>query len=450
MKLASAPERIASRVFVESYPESFLVWALAAHAPPFPGSEALAGTEAWRSFAQECALCGTGPWCLGAISATAVAIRSFNCRGVVSPARPTAKPLMWCECLMLLMLVAGLAAHLNGLRCLGLLAEELFELEERFVIAGAAATDWHNSVVWAGGNIAELGQKCPDDLRDELSEPMRDLTRSKRQVLRLIQDISAVAHFLRFVRQCVRARAQFAHTLLALPLALVFLVCAVVAGSSVCVSRGDGRRREWCAGFFLRLSGVVVVAPAILCAALAGGALLGADVAASSFCQAPDQNSIACMEPVVDDVTFRMSSFYIKEHGTSRLARRGAHARASFESALLRTSDLHHRIRRRCRESWRVVLLERRLLDMDRALHEVLAPLGPEAVRAQYRAAVHDLVCGRVVLALALLALWHTAAGVVCLPALTLTAERFVERRADDWRDGTFVDVQMTTFRTSV
>lgn len=387
-------------------------------------------SQVWRdpprtkhgSFAIACMACGSGPWCAGVVSAVVVGVSSFKCRGKASGPRATARPLIFCECLMALMLVAGLAAHWRVSDCIESLLDGLARLEKHFENASELALTWHEDVREATRLSSTLATSCTSSVSGEVVQCMKDLEKSGREVLKLVDVFDTMAAFLRGLSRRVQVCSYFLQSLLSLPLFLAAVVCAVVVAYTACVLGNDGRWRDRCAGICMRCSGVIAVVPAILCAALAGWALLSVDVAASSFCRAPDRSALACIKLVDSDLPYLVSSPYIQGTDLGRAVHSFSHAHARIVS-------LRVRIKAQCTENWIIHSLESTLSRMEGVMRDIFSAIDAEDVRSQYELTVHDVICGWVALELARLSAWHTAVGVIFLPALALTARRFFARR---------------------
>jgi len=254
-----------------------------------------------------------------------------------------------------------------------------------------------------------------------------------------LQRLSAVPHFVRdFVDSEVKAT---------LPFILGALVVCLAISCHVLVARF---RRCRCGGCSVRLMGALLVAPAVLFVGLASAATWPAGLYTASFCRDPDANVLLLAGAQDDEFLRNVTRYYLAGEGRNPLSEDLLGADTAIGEAR-RAARRGVRGRQRVRGGvpLRTTAFEQQLDRAQAQIRQASVHLSSEELYPFFEAAAQLGVCQRVLGGLALLGFASFALAAFGLPALSVAAVTYFERRGaapDEEADAVAVELSSAPF----
>jgi len=407
-----------------------------ASAPMFPppGPSIATSTEVWHHFVNALIMGAAFVATLGL--AAAVGVFLWTCclrtdRRLQS--RPSSKPLICLSSVTAFLAILGLSFYLT----LGNVVSDSAVLE----FDGAAADS--TLVLKQGRILSDIGNrisstlnvtipKCPAAYQAELRTllaPIDGFRKTVDDFNTLVASFPEQMHQASGVVNDVSAKSLVS---LSIPLMLVLVCVTTIAGivcSTLC-ARGNGRVSKYC----VRFSGPLFFAPAILFVTFVTAWEFGFVVALASFCKDADANTLAYVKEYFDNTTFQVSCYYIDGTCSNPFIDNLEVAHAKLGSISKLFDDFGPLLTQACQSPEAAVDLSKAIKETQDPIGVVEQLLSPEHIYPYYKIAVHDNACVHLISGIGWLVVFQLAAGLLCLPALTLMADTLLHQRAL-WND---------------
>jgi hypothetical protein len=240
-------------------------------------------------------------------------------------------------------------------------------------------------------------------------------------------DMQGIPEKLGHVQSSLDDLSEFGMYGLMAPLALVLLCCFAIllVACATRSTRGSGR----CSNCCIRSLGPVLFAPAILVAGAVTALEFGLGLATASFCKDVDTNALTYIQHFGGDLTYNVSRYYISDVGTNPLLDQLREVNQSASTLQSTVDRFGSQVSAQCTEALPAVQSLAEALDAVHApLDKVADLLSPSNVYPLYQKGIHEDACQTLVSGLGWLVLFQCVVGIVCLPALTCMADKFLDR----------------------
>lgn len=416
--------------WAEPYLESPWVKVMAALAPQFPSPDDSESSEVWRHFALACAGGAAVLAGLGVVATLAVLLRSCCCYSRMPQARPSSKPMLCGGVLTFILAVAGICAYLLvGRKGVTTATDEISKAigditsarDQGLVLAALGAQ--------LSGNLslaAPLCQQAPG-VQAALAAVQAQIDGYRSTVDEYNTDMQDIPGKLSDVKSALHTVSDLTLYGLGIPLALVLLCCTaivVVGCATRCRAEGSGR----CSNCCIKSLGLLLFAPAILVVAAVSAGEFGAGLALGSFCKDVDTNTLTYVHKfATGGIAYNATRFYINGTGSNPLLDQLEDANQTLNNLKTTLAQDGPTIAAACTPQL-VSNISATLAETQEPLNTWGRLLSPEHIYPYYKTSVREDACKTLLSGLGWLVVFQYIVGLVCLPALVCSADKFLDR----------------------